>query len=54
MKFGRAAARVGVDLGFDQLLDRRLAVADDSNQIAPVGGDQFAADDQQAMFDALD
>src|SRR5574343_1760607 len=53
VQFGGAAARVGVDLGFDQFKYGRLAVAGDGDQVAAVGGDQLAADDQQAVFDAL-
>jgi hypothetical protein len=54
MQFGIAAARVGIDLGFDQFEHGRLAVAGDGDQVAAVGGDQLAADDQQAVLDALD
>ena len=54
VQFGGATARVGVDLAVDQFLHRRLAVAGNGDQIAAVGGDQLAADDQQAMFDARD
>src|SRR5574343_103655 len=54
MQFGIAAARVGIDLAGDQFDDRGLAVAGHRDQVAAVGGDQLAADDQQAVFDALD
>ena len=49
-----AAARVGVDLGVDQLCHRRLAVGRDVGQLAAHGSHQLVADDQQAVLLALD
>ena len=43
-----AAARIAVDLG-DQLRDGRTAVADDVGRLAQGGGDEPAADDEQAI-----
>ena len=54
VEFGFAAARVGVDLAVDQLLDGGFAVAADRDQVAAVGGDELAANDQQAVLDTLD
>ena len=48
--FFLAASRVGIDLNFNQLLDRVNAVAHNAGDFALVGGNHFAADDQQAVL----
>ena len=54
MLFGRTPARVDIDLAVDQFEDRRFTLAGHGDHVAAVGGDQFAADHQQAMFCATD
>ena len=47
---GLAAARVGVELGVDQLLHAGAAVAGDPQRLAARGGDHLAGDDQHAVL----
>ena len=54
MQLRRATARIDVDLAVDQFLHGRFAITSDGNQVAAVGRDQLAANDQQAVFDTLD
>src|SRR5574343_1607346 len=54
MQLGIAPARVVIDLGVDQFLHGVLAVAGYGDEVAAVGGDQLAADNQQAVLDARD
>jgi hypothetical protein len=49
---GGTASRVGVDLAVDQFVDRRTAITDDPGGLAAGGGDQLAANDQQAVLRA--
>ena len=54
MQFGRAPARVGIDLTPDEFLHGRFAVSLHIHYVAAGGGGQLTADNEQTVFGARD
>ena len=54
MQFGRAPARVGIDLTPDQFLYGGFAISLHIHYVAAGGGGQFTADNEQTVFGARD